>query len=121
MGVMSTPQRYERIPELTLGWRLQMALGEMSAQEMADTLGVSRQTLSRWMHDVGSRPKRAYLSQWALATGVPIEWIEHGKVSDSPPRPDPSVKRSAEGHGVDDVPAVRRTRKYSLTALAPVA
>lgn len=75
---MST-QRIERVPEVTLGWRLKMALGdEVSVQEMADYLGVSRASLSRWMADKGAAPKRAYLAQWALRTNVPMQWLEHG-------------------------------------------
>jgi transcriptional regulator with XRE-family HTH domain len=69
------------IPNLTLGWRLRMSLdyANISVQQMATQLGVSRATLSRWMADKGERPKRAYLSQWSLATGVPYEWIDTGK------------------------------------------
>ena len=65
------------VPELTLGWRLQMALGDMKVQEMADTLGVNRATIGRWMHDKGT-PRRAYLLQWAVATGVDPTWLETG-------------------------------------------
>lgn len=73
------------IPSLTLGWRLKMSLdyANISVQAMADQLGVSRTTLSRWMGDKGERPKKAYLSQWALATGVPFEWIDAGIVASS--------------------------------------
>jgi transcriptional regulator with XRE-family HTH domain len=76
---MST-QRAERIPPLTLGWRLKMALGNDpgSVQKMAAYLGVSRATLSRWMGDKGTPPKRAYIAQWSLQTGVPMEWLEQG-------------------------------------------
>ena len=77
---MST-QPLGNIPELTLGWRLQMSLGEMKVQEMAETLGVNRATVGRWMHDKGAPPKRAYVLQWAMATGVPVEWLEHGTLS----------------------------------------
>lgn len=62
----------ERVPALTLGWRLKMSLGEESTQGMADHLGVSRATVSRWMSDRGAPPKRAYLLQWALATGTSL-------------------------------------------------
>lgn len=56
-----------------------MALGDdYSVQEMADYLGVSRATLSRWMADKGAPPKRAYIAQWSLQTGVPMEWLERG-------------------------------------------
>ena len=67
-----------RIPALTLGWRLKMALNEIPAHEMAEHLEVSRQTLSRWMADRGAPPKRAYILQWALRTGVDPVWLETG-------------------------------------------
>lgn len=73
-----TTQSSERIPALTLGWRLKMALGDMKRDEMAGHLGVDPATISRWMGDKGSRPKRAYLAQWALVTAVPLEWLESG-------------------------------------------
>lgn len=82
-----TAQGNERVPELTLGWRLKMALGSMQAGTMADLLGVSRQTLTRWMGDKGAPPKRAYLVQWALATGVDPTWLLTGNVSSSPTDP----------------------------------
>lgn len=70
---------HARVPELTQGWRLKMALGDMPVQEMADVLGVSRSQVSRWMNDRGARPKRAYILQWALMTGVDPVWLESGK------------------------------------------
>ena len=70
---------HTNIPELTLGWRLQMALGDMGVKEMADELGVNRATIGRWMHDKGAAPKRAYLLQWALITGVDATWLETGE------------------------------------------
>ena len=72
------------IPQLTLGWRLKMSLADdkLAAGEMADYLGVSRQTLSRWMNDAGAPPKRAYLMQWAIRTGVPLTWLETGETPD---------------------------------------
>lgn len=76
-----TTQTHGAIPELTLGWRLQMALGDMSVQEMADHLGVSRTSCARWMHD-RSEPKRGLLLQWALVTGTDPEWLEHGSAPD---------------------------------------
>lgn len=80
---MST-QTHGSVPELTLGWRLQMALGDMKVQDMADALGVSRATAGRWMHDKGAAPKRAYILQWALATGVDADWLETGRSPFSP-------------------------------------
>lgn len=76
---MSTQTQGGFIPKLTLGWRLQMALGNMSVQAMADQLGVSRASCARWMHDRGTAPRRAYILQWAMATGTDPVWLETGK------------------------------------------
>ena len=77
---MSTDAAMGRIPDLTLGWRLQMALqhGGVSAQEMADDLGVSRSTVSRWLNDHGAAPRAAYVKQWALRTHVSYAWLSTG-------------------------------------------
>ena len=79
---MTTNATNEHVPEITLGWRLQIALAHagMGHQQMADILGVSRSTISRWLHDEGARPRAAFLKQWALACGVPFEWLD----SDTP-------------------------------------
>lgn len=81
---MSTSTIEHGIPTLTLGWRLKMALGEHKAEWMAEQLGVSRQTLSRWMADRGKPPARAYILQWALATGVDQKWLETGQTPAGP-------------------------------------
>ncbi len=60
MTHMSTATQGQ-VPALTLGWRLKMSLGDMAVGDMAVALGVSRATMSRWMADRGSPPKRAYL------------------------------------------------------------
>ena len=73
-----TTQPEENVPGLTLGWRLQMALGDMKSQDMADALGVSRSTVARWMHDRGAAPRRAYVLQWAMLTGTSAQWLETG-------------------------------------------
>lgn len=84
-----TTERYERIPELTLGWRLKMSLGEVTRDEIARVMDVTPSTISRWMSDKGAPPKRPYLIQWALVTGVPVEWLETGTSTTSPPEGDP--------------------------------
>lgn len=69
------------VPEITLGWRLRIALedAEVTVQEMADYLGVTRQTVGRWMHDRGQTPRAAFVKQWAMRTGVDVTWLETGK------------------------------------------
>lgn len=74
------------VPEVTLGWRMKMALGHahMTVQEMADEAGMSRQQLSRYLNDKGERPRRAILVTWALRTGVPLEWLIDGVENATP-------------------------------------
>lgn len=73
-----TPQEAV-VPEWTRGWRMNRALSYagMHIEQMADELGVSRSTISRWVNDKGP-VKKIYLNQWALRCGVPLEWLETG-------------------------------------------
>lgn len=75
MSVMT--QQTGAIPELTPGWRLQMALAHagVSVEEMAEELGVHRGTVSRWLNDRGAPPRAAYVKMWALRTGVDYRWL----------------------------------------------
>lgn len=82
---MSTSFSEHRVPTVTLGWRLKMALDDISAQDMAAYLGVSRQTLTRWMGDKGAPPARAYILQWAMKTGVDPKWLETGATAPDGP------------------------------------
>ena len=64
-------------PQLTLGWRLRMALEHagVTVNEMADVLGIkSRDTMAAWLHDRRT-PRAAYIRQWAVRTGVPYRWL----------------------------------------------
>ena len=91
------------IPDLTFGWRLRMAVetSGKSVQQVAEDLGVNRDTIRRWGHDV-TRPKLGMIKQIALATGVPWTWLDSGEVSedlaDAPERsdnPDVTVREAA--------------------------
>lgn len=88
-GAMSTqqaPHPGRRVPELTLGWRLQLALaGRHTPEEMAEYLGVHRSTVYRWMKDAGAAPRPAYVRQWAIACSVDVDWLLTGKASDTGP------------------------------------
>lgn len=78
------------VPPLTIRWRLKMALdhGEISAQTMADELGVHRATLTRWMNVDGVPIRAIYLKQWAIRTGVDYDWLATGHTV-SPAKPFP--------------------------------
>jgi len=67
------------IPEWTLPWRLQRSLAHagLSIDDMAQELGVSRQTVSRWLNAHG-QPRTGYLKLWAMRTGVPYSWLSEG-------------------------------------------
>jgi len=95
-----------------MGWRLQMALrhGGVSVQEMADELGMNRNSLSRWLND-RAVPRRVIVKQWALRTGVPYEWIATGRVDESPRPGDP------DGGGVRHQGLEPRTRWFGVSDL----
>lgn len=97
MSMEHAPGQAGSIPPLTLGWRLQMALRQagISVQEMADELGMARNSLSRWMADRGTPPRAAFVKQWALRTGVPYTWLATGEAEN--PRPgDPDGGSTAD-------------------------
>lgn len=78
---MSIQQRYERIPEFTTGDRLRKARESagLGQEEMAEATGLSRGTVSNL--ELNKAPlKSSYLKLWAMATGVPVEWLQWGKV-----------------------------------------
>jgi transcriptional regulator with XRE-family HTH domain len=77
------------VPEWTIGWRLQRALGYagIAAGDMAVELQVSRATVSRWLNDKGLPPRWVYLERWAELTGVSALWLCHGDVDPCGPRP----------------------------------
>lgn len=107
-----------RVPEVTLGWRLQMSLAHsgVSAQEMADELGVSRSSVSRWMNDHGTPPRRAYVIQWAMKCGVDSGWLLTGQAPDmtNSPRPTrPSGLWDGGFPSLDGSPGRTRTYKPS--------
>lgn len=47
---------------------------------LASDLDVHRNTISNYLHG-RTRPDRRTLIAWSLATGVPLEWLEHGAIS----------------------------------------
>jgi len=51
----------------------------VSSNEMADYLDVSRTTISNYING-RTEPKRSTLRDWAMRTGVPLEWLESGKL-----------------------------------------
>lgn len=50
----------------------------VGVQDMADYLGVSRQSVSKWINGRGLVDRRTTIA-WALRTGVPLVWLETGE------------------------------------------
>ena len=71
----------ETVPEFDRTDRMALALRHagLTNQDMADYLGVTRETVSRWVNG-RSTPNRGMLRLWAMRTGVPLEWLETGEV-----------------------------------------
>lgn len=67
------------IPEWTMADRLRKAreVSDLDQTELAQRIDVSRQTISNY-ESGRVAPRKIVLKQWALATGVPLEWIETG-------------------------------------------
>lgn len=49
----------------------------VSAQQMADYLDVSRNTISNWINGRVT-PSTQSVRLWAIRTGVPYEWLQNG-------------------------------------------
>lgn len=68
-----------RTPQWTLGDRLAKARDEagLTVQQMADRLGVNRNTITNYERGRSSVPKAVVIS-YALITDVPFEWFGEG-------------------------------------------
>ena len=95
-GHTTTMTTSGHIPTITLGWRMRLALGDIPVGKMADDLGYSRSTLSRWLNDQ-DEPRPAILAQWALMTGVDHTWLKTGEQSGDH-GPDGGPVRSTRGN-----------------------
>lgn len=75
----------EHIPHFDLADRMRKSLrhSDIGVQDMADYLGVSRNTVGRYVNG-HNHPDRRTLLLWALKTGVPVEWLETGDEPHSP-------------------------------------
>jgi transcriptional regulator with XRE-family HTH domain len=77
----------EAAPDMRLEFdqadRLRRALrvSNMSVSDMADYLGVTRNTVSNWING-HTPPSTQSLMLFAMRTGVPYEWLETGTSGD---------------------------------------
>ena len=76
------------IPEFQIRHRLALARESAgySRAELAETIGVSRNTVLN--AETGkTAPRKLMLNAWALACGVPVDWILTGKPPTDRPGP----------------------------------
>lgn len=109
-----------RIPEFSLGDRLRKAreVANLSQQELADEIGVSRRSIVRY-ESAAKAPKSVTLL-YAMRTGVPAAWLLTGSVPTSPVGPagleptTPSVKARRSDNVI--LLATPRPRKLAVAS-----
>lgn len=84
---MTEQADFAKIPEVTLGWRIQMALDEggLKQTDLMDKFEVSRGTVSRWCRDIAPTPKKHVLNDIAVMCGVSARWLIFGEEDTTPP------------------------------------
>lgn len=85
------------IPEFTAGDRFRKAreLTGQTQREFASTLGVDKNTIGAYETGATTRHRKIVVNAWALATGVPVDWLLYGVV---PQDPDDSGHESSRPH-----------------------
>ena len=71
------------VPQFEMRHRMALALEsrDISIGEIADYLGVHRNTVGGWLAG-RTRPSTASVKLWALRTGVPYSWLTTGTPPD---------------------------------------
>ncbi len=82
---MTQSMDFDEVPEFDLADRMRKALrtSHVGVQEMADYLGVARNTVSTWINGK-IQPSMQTVRLWALRTGVPYAWLKDGQTHESP-------------------------------------
>ena len=75
--------------EMDMADRIRKALrvADVSVQELAEIVGMNRNTVSAWINGRG-KPSEAQLRKIAMRTGAPLEWLQTGEAPAAVPGPD---------------------------------
>lgn len=92
LGHMTSAYEFGHVPEIRVHHRLRIAreAAKLEQQELAERMGISRQSVSK-LESGKASPRKITLNAWALATGVPASWLRTGEV---PPTPDDGCPQS---------------------------
>lgn len=100
--------------------RKSMRVSGKDAGDLASDLGVHRNTIGNYLN--GKTPlDRRTLVAWAVCTGVPVEWLEHG--TNAAPDPDPGepvtdTTPAGKGEELARLTAKKRDRAVTRRYLA---
>lgn len=102
------------IPAIKLGDRLGLSLkhANVSHQEMADYLGVSRNTIGNYLSERTHADKRT-LMLWSMRTGVDLEWLRTGQAPAAPPTPPGEDRPVAHTSSLAELTEAKRARSRS--------
>lgn len=87
LGHMTTQPTAGHVPSWTIGDRLRKAREDagFDQRELAEKIGVSRNSVSNYEVGVVPNPRPIVLNAWSMATGVPVSWLR-GEHPDNGPR-----------------------------------
>lgn len=79
----SVPTQRSHVPTFDQADRLAKARKHagMDQAGLADAIGISRNSVGNY-ESGKTAPRPIVLRAWAMATGVPVEWLEHGQLPD---------------------------------------
>lgn len=66
--------------------------------DMAEALEVSPNTISNYVNG-NTQPRKLYLREWALKTGVPLEWLLTGEFPGAPETQKAAARQASGGIG----------------------
>jgi len=120
---MTEQQEATKVPAWDVADRLRKALREadVSVQEMAEYLEVSRNTVGSWING-HHRPGPSDVKQWALRTGVPYEWLAHG-IATAPQPVNSDRERRSSRLDKSDILAFRKSlgRRFVIDTATPAS
>lgn len=120
---MMAQQDIGTIPQWTRGDRMRKALhhADVSVHDMAEYLGVARNTASTWIND-RIEPSTQTMRLWAIRTGVPLEWLLHGDTPSEVPQGSTYTPQYPAGDGLAQViPMHRRTPRVEVSRHAGIS